>query len=176
MKAIHIALFLALGISQASGQVAAPRIHFTNYDKSLGSSGINADGDIVFSGVVTVSGKLRLEREDPDLCGGVCAYFVPDATSQKRLPRNIGTNGPMNISIVNLYDASPILNKLVGRKSVLKILSKPSPVFEYPVTVVLKDYRIYGACNAIHHQAKVLNITRQGEYVALSTSGSHGGC
>ena len=176
MKAIHIALFLVLGVPQASGQVAAPRIHFTNYDKSLGSSVINTDGDVVFSGSISVSGKLRLEREDPDLCGGVCAYFVPDANSQKRLPRNIGTNGPMSISTVNLYNASPILNKLVGRKVAMQILSKPTPVFEYPVTVVLKDYRIYGACNAIHHQAKVLTITKQGEYAALPNSGSHGGC
>jgi len=176
MKALHIVLFFALGVSQASGQIAAPRIHFTNYDKSLGSSGINADGDVIFAGSITVSGRLRLERDDPELCNGVCAYFVPDANSQKRLPRNIGANGPKKISAVNLYEATPILKKLVGRKLARHILSQSTPVFEFPVTVSLSNYRIYGACDSIHHEAKVSSISKRGEYVALTSKSSRGGC
>jgi hypothetical protein len=175
MKVVLL-LLLALMTCPAYGQGRAPLIRFTHYDPSLGSLKIDQSGDISFSGKIRISGKLRVERSDPDLCGGFCAYLIPDTASQNKLPREILSSGATSVRSINLYDATPVLITVFGRKQTKKILHPKAQVLELPATLVLSNFRIYGACDAVHYEANVVSTTVRGPYVALNEGPTLGGC
>lgn len=172
-----VALIAALCIAGiVSAQTDPQPIRFTRYDPAHGRPHIDDAGDVSFSGRIRVSGTLRVERDVPELCGGACAYFVPDRESQRRLPREIRAAGPIRIKAIHLYDAAPILERLIGARETGHWLASRQPALSMPVTLTLTEYRIYGACDAIHHEARAVDARSQGRPLSAGIVFGPGGC
>lgn len=172
------AVLLATLVVAPAFAASEARIRFTHYDLHLGAPNVDRVGDVRFPGEITVSGKLHVELEasgEPELCGGACAYFVPDKASQVRLPRLIHDTGPTDIDSIALYDARPLLDMLSGRKEARNLLAR-NRVFEVSTTLTLHELHIYGACDAVHFEAKARKLVRQGSYTALHEGPTLGGC
>ena len=115
-------------------------------------------------------------RRDPNLCGGFCACLIPDKTSQKKLPRQILSSGAASVRSINIYDAAPVLISLIGREQTKKVLNTKVQVFELPASLVLSNFRIYGACDAVRYEADVASTTFRGSYVVLNEAPTLSGC
>ena len=177
MKALPLTACLATllcVVGVALAQNAPERIRFTRYDPSLGLPNVDPPSDVAFSGRIRVGGRLIVEREQ-ELCDGACAYLIPDRESQKRLPRRILREGPVPIRNIQLYDAGPILERLLGRREARRWLASGKRTLAMPVVLTLDEVRIYGACDAIHYEARVVDAEAQGRYAAVASL-FQGGC
>ena len=140
----------------ASVQAQSPpeSVRFTHYDRTLGLPAFDESGDVSFPGRITLSGTLRVEREDPELCDGACAYFRPDADSRRRLPRLRPMPGNDPVDAIQLYHAKPLLRMAPSLEQARRLLAQHA-AFELPVTLTLRDLRIYGACGGMHYEGVV---------------------
>ncbi len=161
-----LVLVFAVYATGVDGAENPAPIRFTRHDPALGRPHVDRIGDVAFSGTIRVSGRLVVQREDPALCGGACAYFVPDRASQARLPREIRSGGAVPIASVQLYDAAPILVRLLGAREARRWLASGRGGLSLPVTLTLADYRIYGACDAVHQEARVVDAASEGPTLA----------
>lgn len=152
-----VALLAVLLPASVLAQSGPERIRFTHYDPALGLPAFDDVGDVSFSGRITLSGTLRVEREDPALCGGACAYFRPDADSRLRLPRPRPMTGSDPVGAIQLYDAEPLLRMASGRAQARRWLARHA-AFEMPVVLTLRNLRIYGACGGMHYEAVVAGV------------------
>ena len=178
MKAKRAAPVSAFLVCSMTMCVSAAVAQFTRYDKSLGPPQFDEIGDASFKGTIRVTGYLRIESDEVDYCRGACAYFIPDPASLLRLPRKLtsGSKTAVPIQAINLYEARPILVKALGQKQAQAILGPGLTIYQAPATITLKDFRVYGACDAIHYEAKVSVISVKHRLAHTSGRAELGGC
>jgi hypothetical protein len=177
VKLFAAALLLVTVLIPAQAQQRDFHIRLTSYNKSLGAQRVADIDDISFPGKIVVSGKIRIEPDEPDgECSGACAYFLPDRSSQKQLPGIIVTpKNIIRIDRISLYDASPVLTTLLGPRQAKALLNK-HVVYELPGTFVLQGLHIFIACGSINYEAKVVRKVSVSSYIALTDPPQQYGC
>ena len=140
----------------------------STYDKIVGQPEVRGDpirGDysgVWFSGKVLISGNLRFQREPDDVddaCNGICASFLPDAQSAKRLPRLVikGTTTEIGIDAIDLFEGKPIMVKALGAIKAKSVLSKNFNTYQVPAKITITDYHIEIGCDHVYYEATFVN-------------------
>jgi hypothetical protein len=180
MKIYITTFFIALvGCSFEINAVEVKQQQFTPYDKSLGKPTSLDGGTIVFSGSIEITGYLRIQKDNViEECKGVCAYFIPDAASVKRLPRKIEseTGRVMAVEPIALSAAEPVLIKALGMRKGSAVLRTQSFVYEVPGTLTLRELKIYPACETMQYQAKTASINIKPRLAKKSNELKFSGC
>ena len=146
MKLFPIVLFVLVAHSVQAGNTD---IAFSDYDRSLKLTGVNAYGAHVFEGLIKIQGNLRLRVffGDDGEPGDVYASFFPNEESLNRLPNVISGEMRGYANIISLEPAENALDVAHEEIENLKQNGESGVIFEIPVSLDLYELLTGGQCD-----------------------------
>jgi len=133
--------------------LATEPLVFSTYDKSIQLVGAKDNFDAQFKGQIKITGMLLVDFERDD------AYFFPNEKSLDKLPNVVEGRFPKKADSIWIGSGSKLINQLLTKKEIIKLLVNREDGFESAAVVTIKNIRTQVACDSRVYEAELVFVS-----------------